>query len=291
MTINGDNTIGAALGEAANMLSAVKTIYSPRLDSEVLLAYLLNCSRIDLVLKRNEKLTRNTCTQFFKLIERRKKCEPVSYLTHRKEFMSLSFFVQEGVLIPRPETELLVEFIIHTFQNTEDLSVLDLCTGSGAVAVSLAYYLKDVKIVAVDKFDECINTARVNIERHGVGGKVQLVQADVFKTFALAHKFQCIVSNPPYIKRSCLASLPPDVKNYEPSAALDGGDDGLKFYRRITDLAEENLLPGGLLAYEIGCDQGASVKNIIEKSGAFHSVTITKDLAGLDRMVTAFKGE
>lgn len=291
MTTSGNFTIGTALSCALEKLSESGNSSTPRLDCEVLLGHLLNCARIDLILNKDKCLSRDECDAFFAMIDRRIKNEPVSYITHLKEFMSLEFIVDKGVLIPRPETELLVEFIIKEYREKEAATILDLCTGSGAIAVSLAYYLKNARLTAVDKFDVCINTAKINAEHHAVSDRVVLLKADILNKFQLNQKFNCIVSNPPYIKKSDFSTLPPDVKDFEPEYALDGGEDGLLFYRQITSFAAENLLPDGNLVFEIGCDQGLSVKKIIEKSGCFHSVTITKDYAGLDRMITAVKGD
>lgn len=289
MMTNGDVTVGKALLDASSKLRNVG-FGSPRLDCEILLSHVLGCSRIDLVLNRERKLTRKEKEAFDSALCRRLGHEPVSYITGLKEFMSLDFFVERGVLIPRPETELLAEFIIKHFKTEENASILDLCTGSGAVAVSLAYYLKNARVTAVDKFDVCVNAAAENAKRHKVENRVNSIKADIFSGFAADGKFNCIVSNPPYIKEDDLLSLPTDVKAFEPEYALNGGTDGLIFYRRIADFAAENLLPNGMLVFETGFDQGYSVKKIIEETDAFYSVTVTKDLAGLDRMVTAVKG-
>ncbi len=291
MTTNGNMTIGEALSVAAKELSEAENFTTPRLDCEILMGHLLNCARIDLILNRDKQLSAKEQNTFFSLIKRRLKHEPVSYITHSKEFMSLTFFVEKGVLIPRPETEMLVECIIKKYEKSECVSILDLCTGSGAIAVSLAYYLKNARLTAVDKFDVCIKAASKNIAQYALTDRISLEKADILNGFYTEQKFDCIVSNPPYIKKADLASLPADVKDFEPKYALDGGGDGLVFYRTITEFAANNLLPDGNLVFEIGFDQGESVKKIIEDSNAFYSIELTKDLAGQDRMVTAIKGD
>lgn len=290
MTISGNGTIGESLAQASNLLLAENGFTSPRLDCEVLLGHVLHCSRIDLVLNREKRLSNEEQNTFAAMVKRRLNHEPVSYITQSKEFMSLDFFVEQGVLIPRPETEMLVEFIIKTYETADNVSILDLCTGSGAIAVSLAYYLKNARLTAVDKFDVCINAALKNAARYALSERISVIQADILNGFHADQKHHCIVSNPPYIKNADLSSLPIDVKNFEPEYALNGGGDGLEFYRNITAFAAENLFSNGKLVFEIGFDQGGAVKKIIEENSAFHSITITKDFAGLDRMVTAVKG-
>ena len=287
MTINGKKTVGEALKDAVEILSIDKSFTSSRLDCEILLAFVLNCTRMDLIFRHNQQLSDEQQAMFFSYVQRRFEHEPISYLTNEKEFMSLSFFVQKGILTPRPETELLVEYIINQYKTMDEPHILDLCTGSGAIAVSLAYYLKNSYITAVDKYEVCLETARTNAQKHGCLELIKWMKADVLKQFDINEKFHCIVSNPPYIKSRVLSSLPDDVKSYEPEYALDGGQDGLVFYRQITSFAAEYILPGGKLVYEIGYDQGIDVKNIIEDTHLFHTIEVIKDYAGLDRMVIA----
>ena len=288
MTING-KTVGEALKDAIEILSTDKSFTSPRLDCEILLAFVLNCTRMDLIFCRDKQLSDEQQSMFFAYIQRRLKREPISYITNEKEFMSLSFFVEKGILTPRPETELLVEYIIDQYKKVNEPHILDLCTGSGAIAVSLAHYLKNSYITAVDKYDICLEVAKKNAQKHGCSERIKLMETDVLKQFDMKEKFHCIVSNPPYIKSRVLSSLPDDVKCYEPEYALDGGQDGLLFYRQITSSAAKQILPGGKLVYEIGYDQGVDVKDIIEDTHLFHTIEIIKDYAGLDRMVIATK--
>lgn len=289
MTTNGNKTIASALLTATKQLMQNESISTPRLDCEILLSFLLQCERIDLLTNRDTVLNQDVYEAFFALVKRRLQNEPISYLTGEKEFMSLPFSVSPGILIPRPETELLVEYIIENLKDISNPTILDLCTGSGAIAVSVAYYLMQSQITAVDKYDVCISVANQNAKAHGVSDRVDVKRADIFDDFSGYDSFHCIVSNPPYIQKHVLSSLPKDVADFEPMYALDGGDDGLVFYRRIAEIAKDKLLAKGLLVLEIGFDQGKDVSDILKESNAFYDVQVVKDYAGLDRMVTAIK--
>ena len=289
MTTSGKKTIGEALGEGVRKLSSNESIISPRLDCEIILGELLHLNRMELFLKSNEELSDTKYALFSSLTDRRLRNEPVAYLTERKEFMSLDFYVKPGILIPRPETELLVEHVINRFQNQKKISILDLCTGSGAIAISVAHYLKNAVVYAIDKYDVCVETAKKNCVLNGVENRVNIIQSDIFEDFSLPETFDCLVSNPPYIEKETLSALPADVKNFEPMYALDGGNDGLIFYRRIIALAEKLIKAGGTLIFEIGYNQGKTVSELIKMNDYFENISITKDYAGLDRMITARK--
>lgn len=286
---NGKITIASALSEAVAYLKNNPSILSPRLDCEILLCHLLHWERIQLILEQDAMLESEIYATFRKYVVRRAQNEPVSYITGKKEFMSLEFAVRPGILIPRPETELLVEYITRFFAKHESSNILDLCTGSGAIAVSVAHGLPNAVLDAVDKFDICIQTTKENAKTHHVSDRVRVVKRDIFGDFPDEHLYDCIVSNPPYIQKDVLSALPDDVKCFEPSYALDGGEDGLMFYRRISELAENYLKPHGLLVLEIGYDQGEDLRIMLENAGVFQDINITKDYAGLDRMVTAIK--
>ncbi len=288
MMTNGKITVAAALNDAVATLSLNKTIETPRLDAEVLLCSALSCERIFLLLNRDMILEQKCLSVFNSYISRRAKNEPVSYIINSKEFMSLEFEVKEGVLIPRPDTEILVEEIIKIYKN-KNAKILDLCTGSGAIAISLAYYLDKSLLTAVDKYEICLKTAERNAVMNNVNDRIEFISADVLEPFDIYGDFDCIVSNPPYIKEDVLSTLPVDVKEYEPLYALDGGSDGLIFYRKIVDYAKKKLKSCGILAFEIGFDQGKSVKKIIEDSHEFKELRISNDLAGLNRVVIAEK--
>ncbi len=285
MTTNGNIAIADALNKATATLLENKTLETPRLDAEVLLCYVLNCERISLVINKDKLLSESDNALYLSFIERRKKNEPISYITGKREFMSLEFDVAQGILIPRPDTEILVEKIIDIYKGKK-ANILDLCTGSGAIAVSLAYYLNNSLVSAVDKYDICVETARKNAAKNHV--KINVIKADVLNDFEFGD-VDCIVSNPPYIETDTLTTLPSDVKDFEPMYALDGGADGLIFYRKITDFAAKKMNSGGILAYEIGYNQAHAVKEIIDHTICFKQVEIIKDLSGLDRVILAEK--
>ncbi len=285
---NGNITIASALQNAVAELSENDTIETPRLDAEVLLCHILKCDRVFLVVNKNKILTNDEVTAFSECISRRKENKPVSYITGVREFMSLNFNVKEGILIPRPDTEILVEKLIEKYKN-KNVNFLDLCTGSGSIAVSLLYYLKDAKCTAVDKYDICVKTTLENAKKHNVHTRLTVIKDDILSGMNYGTRFDCIVSNPPYIETETLSSLSSDVKDYEPLYALDGGNDGLIFYRMIIDYASKSLSKGGILAFEIGYNQGHTVSEIIEKTNEFNAVDVFCDLAGLDRVIIAEK--
>ncbi|MBE7036857.1 MAG: peptide chain release factor N(5)-glutamine methyltransferase [Ruminococcaceae bacterium] len=282
--------IGELLQNATGQLQNAG-IDNARLDAEVLLAHLLNRERLYLVTHRTDEIAADIADAFRHLIVRRVKHEPVAYLIGQREFMSLDFSVCPGVLIPRPDTETLVELILETTPKQEPFTLLDLCTGSGAIAVSLAHYLPNSHVTAVDISDICVETAKKNATRNGVAGRVQVLQADILKPLPSLDLFDCVVSNPPYIPTKVLETLEADVQDFEPHTALDGGGDGLIFYRHIIQNAPAFLRKGGLLALEIGHDQRDAVTHLMAESGFFTQVDIRRDLAGIDRVVFGrFKG-
>ncbi|MCD7904161.1 MAG: peptide chain release factor N(5)-glutamine methyltransferase [Clostridiales bacterium] len=209
---------------------------------------------------------------------------PVQYLLGKTEFMGLSIKVSDFVLIPRPDTEILVEEVLKISSERGYKTGLDIGTGSGAIALSLAYYNKTLEMTACDISEKALIIARQNIKDYGV--KVRLVKSNLFEN--IEGKFDFIVSNPPYIRTGIIPTLDKKVKNYEPLKALDGGEDGLNFYRNITASSLTYLNKNGMLAYETGYDQGEAVSNILKENG-FKNIEIKKDLAGLDRVVIGFK--
>ena len=221
--------------------------------------------------------------------------KPVSYITGMKEFMGLEFAVNEAVLIPRPETELLVEEAVKELEAISREAeavprVLDLCTGSGAIAVSIRHFVPQAEVTATDLSEEALKVARENAERLTAGG-IRFLQGDLFEAFSNlqapgSELFNLIVSNPPYIPAKVIDGLMPDVKDFEPRLALDGGTDGLDIYRRLIPQAAEHLAPGGVLLLEIGFDQGETVPDLCRQAG-LGNIAVLKDLAGLDRVVRA----
>ncbi len=262
-------------------------IKSARLDAEVLLCHLLQKERIYLLLHKEESVAAETEAAFRGLVARRKQQEPVAYIVGEKEFMSLPFRVCPGVLIPRPDTETLVEFAIETLKNKENPEILDLCTGSGAIAVSLAHYLQKSRVTAYDISDICVMVARKNAEKNGVAGRVTVEKRDVLAAMP-EKKYDAIFSNPPYIPAETLKGLMAEVRDFEPHSALDGGDDGLTFYRHLVKVAPDYLKPGGLLAFEIGHDQKETVSALFYDDGRYENIGSEQDLAGVHRVIYGF---
>ena len=276
--------IAELLKQGAEILSKNLENINAMFESELLLSFVLEKERIYLAVNRHENIDDETADLFFSYILRRAASEPISYITGEKEFMSLKFCVCPKVLIPRPDTETLCCHIIDEFSG-EGYNMLDLCTGSGAICVSLAKYIKNTFVDAVDISDICIKTAKKNAEENGVSNFVNVIKADILNGFKTSKRYDCIVSNPPYIKSEDISYLMKDVREFEPVLALDGGDDGLKFYEKISEIAPPMLNQNGMLAFEVGHNQSETVKNIMMKNG-FSDIKIIKDLSGVNRVVS-----
>lgn len=249
-------------------------------DGWYLLEYASGMSRNDYFLHMEEEASGELAEAYGKLLEKRCTRIPLQYLTGEQEFMGLTFSVNPHVLVPRQDTETLVE------QAEKRLSpgkrVLDLCTGSGCILISLLARVPGVSGLGTDISEEALATAERNADRLGVADRAQWARGDLFAP--VEGRFDVIVSNPPYIPREDIDGLMPEVADFEPRGALDGGDDGLDFYRRITSEASEYLEAGGRLFLEIGCDQARDVTALMEKAGFVHVATV-RDLSGLDRVV------
>lgn len=226
------------------------------------------------------QIPEDSAVKFFSYIKRRENHEPVAYILGKKEFMGMMFAVGEGVLIPRPETEILVEEAVKLIETNNITEVIDMCTGSGCIAVSLAK-LCGVNVTAVDYSDKVMPYLRKNIEKHGVSHLVTPVQSDLFENIRL-EPAGMIISNPPYIGGADMRLLSREVC-HEPQSALFGGGDGLKFYKEITAQAAKRL-KGGFLAFEIGYNQAEVVSSIMAEQG-FHDIKLIKDYSGLDRVL------
>lgn len=267
-----------------------KGVDNPRLDAEVLLCAVLNCGRINLFLDQDRPLMESELNQYKAFVMRRAKHEPIAYILGEKAFMKNSFKVTEATLIPRPETELLVESIARVapmLKSDGDVKILDIGTGSGAIIVSLLDLLPKAKGVGVDISVDALIVAKENSERIGVKERCGFVHSDLFAKLPLDKKFDIIVSNPPYIPEKDMAGLDEDVKK-EPVTALVGGKDGLDFYRRIIAKAQEHMETEGLLAFEVGINEAHAVANLCLEAG-FVATSIRKDYAGIERMVFAVK--
>ena len=246
------------------------------IDADLLVMRALGLTRIQLVTHDTDEVSETQAAELEKLLEKRLSNMPMQYILGSCEFMGLEFKVDENVLIPRPDTEVLVEEVLKYKPH----SALDIGTGSGAIAVSLAHY--GVKsVTACDISDKALERAKENAGLNNAD--VIFVKSDLFEN--ISGKFDAIVSNPPYIRKDVIPTLTPQVRDYEPLLALDGGIDGLDFYRRIIKTAHGFLNHGGLLAFEIGYDQGEAVSALMRENG-YEDVEVIKDLAGLDRAVT-----
>ncbi len=262
--------------------------YSPsaELDARLILTNILNLEMHELVTKADTLLDAKAEQKLREYTNRRRAGEPIAYILGQKEFMAEPFIVSPAVLIPRPETEQLVEQILQTQQNAT--VGLDLCTGSGAIAIMLLKKLGTLQMDASDISEAALQIAKQNAVRHKVEKRLRLIHANLFANDAF-EKYDFIVSNPPYISKAELKDLDKNVKDYEPLLALDGGDDGLDFYRQITTEAERHLKTKGTLFLEIGAGQGEAVKEILSKK-YFENIEVIKDLAGHERIVIGFKG-
>lgn len=267
-------------------------IESPQLESGMLMAHLLQCPRAHLYINRDRVLTEEDIRQYFDMVAKRVKGFPIHYIVGYREFMGLDFYVNKNVLIPRPDTEVLVEYLIEygKSKGLTPLKILEIGTGSGAIAVSLAKYIDNSLVVAVDIDDSALLVARKNAIAHGVGDKVTFIQGDLFaplKNIKRLSKFDIMVSNPPYIPSDDIKDLQSQVKDYEPLKALDGGKDGLDFYRRLAKDAPAFLIRGGLWAVEVGYNQADRVADILMGQGYYDDIQFIKDMAGYNRVVTA----
>lgn len=282
MSLN-KNNVKNLLREITDILKTAGS-EEPELDASLILMKWLGFSKTQLYSRDDYIPDDNQMRKIDYWVQKCKEGCPIQYLLGKTEFMGLSFKVQDFVLIPRCDTEILVEEVLKVSAEKGYKTGLDIGTGSGAIAVSLAYYNKSLEMTAADVTEKALIMARQNIKDHNVN--VKLVKSNLFEN--IEGKFDFIVSNPPYIKTDVIPTLDKKIKNYEPLSALDGGRDGLKFYRDITASALTYLNKNGMLAYEIGCDQGEDVKSILKDNG-FKNVKIKKDLAGLDRVVIGFK--
>ncbi len=270
-----------------------KHLDSPRLSAEILLSYALNLKRIELYAYFDRIVEQTKLDELRGLVKRAAEHEPVQYLTGRTEFYSLELKVSPNCLIPRPETELLVEKAIEFLRKRGGSQyVCDLCTGSGCVAVAVAKNYPDCKIVATDICDKALAVAAENVERYKLGEKIQLLCGDLFEPVLKGldkTKFDLILANPPYVGRDEWESLEKNVKDFEPRLALDGGPDGLDIYRRIVGRIGEHLAEDCAVMFECGCKQGSAVCDLLKSTGLFGGVKIEKDLNGSDRVIIAVK--
>ena len=263
---------------------------TPKLDIEILLSKALgDVDRLYIHLNLHKELTKEQLDSFNKMIQDRLKGRPIAYIVNNREFMGLDFYVEEGVLIPRPDTEPLVEEVIELVKGKENLKIVDIGTGSGAITVSLAKYIKDCQVYSLDISDKALSIGLKNAISNEVEDKINFIKSNIFSGIEdRGLKLDVIVSNPPYIRRADIETLHTQVKDYEPYIALEGGEDGLNFYRDITRESVKYLKDKGILAFEVGHDQAEDVSEILKHNG-YTNIYTKKDLQGIDRVVIGFK--
>ena len=263
-------------------------ISEPQLKSRLLMQYILNKPRQYLLVYDDKILTLRQEVDYFKLIKKLKSGIPLQHITHLQEFMKMNFYVDEDVLIPRPDTEVLVEEVIKIAEKINAKKILDLCTGSGAIAVSLAKYIKNSEITAVDISDKALRIAKKNAIDNEVENQITFIESDLFEKVR-KEKFDIIVSNPPYIKKDIIKTLNIEVQK-EPIIALDGGYDGLDFYRKIINNGYEYLKFNGYICLEIGYDKKIDVIELIENEEKYIDTYCKRDLYGNDRVIVTKLG-
>ena len=268
-----------------------KKYSNPPLECVLLLAYLLDVDKTYIYIHNDEEVSSSVENKYFSLIDERRKGYPIQYILKEKEFMGISFYIEEGVLIPRPDTEILVQYVLDYIDEKykeRDIKIVELGTGSGCISLSIAYYKKNVFVYSVDIDKKANAVAEENSKRLKLSDRVKILEGDLFqgiKNMGLKNSVDIIVSNPPYIPEDEIFGLQDEIKKYEPLWALDGGEDGLDYYRRIIPQSKEYLKNRGILVFEMGFDQGRKIKELMEK-GNFRNINILKDLQGLDRVIT-----
>lgn len=287
-------TIKALLEVTTDYLKK-KDIESPRLSAEILLAHQLNINRVKLYLNLNQPLNDSEVSGYRTLIKRRVNREPIHYITGHREFWSLDFKVGPQVMVPRPESELLVELGLSLCKGSlegECKRILDLGTGCGALCISLACEVEQGSFWASDISDEALDLARFNARKHGVENRIEFIQGDLFQPFKDKNlRFDIIISNPPYIASEAISALPPDVRNYEPRVALDGREEGLFFIKKIISEGKDYLNPGGWVLLEMDPDQTTKALKLIEREPGYERGERFKDYSHQYRVVMAQRND
>ncbi len=262
-----------------------KGIDSPRINAELLLANILNCKRMDLYLRFDQPLSKIETEKYRQALRRRAKKEPLQYIIGEVEFYGMIFNVNPKVLIPRQETEILVETVIENFTTENDVKILDIGCGSGNIIISLIKNIKKSDGVSIDISDDAIGTAKENAVQNEVANNISFIKKDILKDdMESLGKFDIIVSNPPYISKKEFGTLQKEILEHEPKLALTDFNDGLSFYKTISEKAPMLLKPNGQLFFEVGYNQAGQVKNIMEENG-FNKINIVKDYSDVERVV------
>lgn len=262
------------------------------LKARILLANILKQPKEYLIIHEQEELNANEIKKYKEDIQKLSNNIPIQYITNKQEFMGLEFYVDENVLIPQPDTEILVEETIKICRNAvfvdsqRNIKILDLCTGSGAIGISIAKNIENCEMILSDISDKALEVAKFNCKNNGFENKIKIIQSDLFEN--IKSKFDIIVSNPPYIKTDIIKTLDKEVQN-EPILALDGGKDGLNIYRKIINQAHKYLKNNGYLCLEIGYDQKEEIIKLIQDTNNYKDIYSKKDLSGNDRIVICKK--
>lgn len=278
-------TVQRVLGWMTGDLSALG-VSSPRLDSELLLSHALGCDRVRLYMDMQRPLDRDELTAVRALVQRRRRREPVAYILGQREFYMRPFAIDSAVLVPRPETEVLVDRALEALPSGA-ARALDLCTGSGVVAITLALERPVLEVDATDISDAALEVARRNAERHGVPDRVRFHAGDLFGALAEPRRYALLTANPPYVRDDEWSALAPEITQHEPRTALLAGPDGLYVIKRLCAEADAWLEPGGALLLEVGHDQATQVAELLAQTGKFDPAVAHRDLAGIERVVEA----
>lgn len=265
-----------------------ENISEPMLKARLLLAYVLNAKKEYLIIHEEDEISENKVNEYKQYINRIITGEPIQYITNHQEFMKLDFYVDKNVLIPRADTETLVEEVISKCINNEkeEIKVLDMCTGSGIIGISIAKYIKNTSVTCIDISDEALEIAKKNATINEISN-IKFIKSNMFEKLSnTSEQFDIIVSNPPYIKTGIISLLDKEVQK-EPKTALDGGEDGLNFYKIISENAYKYLKNDGYLAIEIGYDQKEEVVSLLKNTKKYNEIYNKKDLCGNDRVVVA----
>ncbi|SHJ22308.1 release factor glutamine methyltransferase [Dethiosulfatibacter aminovorans DSM 17477] len=281
-----EKSIRQCIKEAVEVLGQ-REYMNPLLDAQLLLAYAMGREKLYVIMNMNETLDEKTEELFFSLVGKRKKGCPLQYITNSQEFMGLDFHVEEGVLIPRPDTENIVEYIIDMakkeYSAKDNIRILDIGSGSGAIGCSLAEYLENSSVAAIDISDIAVKVSDINRERLGLEN-FNVMKMDIFDDiWKELGSFDIVVSNPPYIPEEDVKSLQVEVAEYEPKLALIGGNSGYDYYERIISITDRLVKPGGVLVMEHGHDQSEKIVKMLEEKAGVERVDVIEDLSGIKR--------
>ena len=264
-----------------------KGIESPRANAELLLADILNCKRLNLYLSFDKPLSDAETVKYREYIQRRGKFEPAQYITGKTDFYGMDFIIKPNILIPRPETEFLIEAITGQYAKDTSFKILDIGCGSGIISVALAKHYSNAEITSIDINEDALDCAAKNSEKHGVNSRISFMKIDILSDadIILLNKYDLIVSNPPYVSVEEYNTLQNEIIEFEPKNAITDFKDGYTFYKRIISIAKDKLQENGCLCFEMCKGQSENIKKLLDESN-FTDITIVKDLQGIDRIIS-----